>query len=49
MNTIYGRVKNIFSSCPELWDFVEEGFFSSNYFESDLKCIVEKLKTIGLH
>lgn len=46
MTFVYDRVKNIFSSCPELWGFVEEGFFSPNYFESDLRCLIEELKQL---
>lgn len=44
MDMIYGRVKNIFSSCPELYNYVELDFFEHPWFESDFGGLIEKLE-----
>ena len=38
------RVKNIFMSCPKLWEFVKDDFFQPNYFASDFAELMSKLK-----
>lgn len=45
MNTIYGRVKNIFSFCPSLYDYVETDFFEYPHFDCDFGELIAKLKS----
>lgn len=44
MNEITIRVQNIFLSCPDLWDYVEqsEDFFSISWFQQNLEDLIEK-------
>lgn len=44
VDMIYGMVKNIFSSCPELYNYVELDFFEYPWFESDFGGLIEKLE-----
>lgn len=45
MATIYCRVKNIFSFCPSLYDYVETDFFEYPHFDSDFGELIAKLKS----
>lgn len=42
-NSVKIRVENIFLSCSELYNYVQEDFFNANYFESDFKELMNKL------
>ena len=44
MNEITIRVQNIFLSCPDLWDYVEqsEDFFSISWFQQNLEDMIKK-------